>query len=545
MMPPDSSASRTLTRQDWSLALVLVALTVLLGSWQMIVGVSGVYHDDGIYVSTAKALAEGQGYRLINLPEAPAQTKYPPLYPALLAIIWKLYPTFPDNLVFMQFITLLSGAVMVGLAYLYLVRFGYFSRGVAFGAGALTLSSKFYLYFCTLTLSELPFALLAVVALWALERQDESLSLQPRAQFFLGVLLSLPLLTRIIGVMFIPFGFFRLWKQGRPLWWTALGVSALLLPWLGWMLVMPQWLSADSVNMYYTNYLAWWYSFVKTALGQIIVTNIGMVALGTLALGVSLFEPGVTLPFWALPLPVLLGIITWFVVMQNLLKGRILPTYLAGYLLIVLVWPWLPSRFLVPILPFVLAYLLNWTRQVLQRLPLANPQWLASIALIAILAANLALVVRTTQLSRRGNFPLLFPMREAVAWQSYEDIFRWINSHTKPSDVIASGLDTMIFLYTGRQAFRPFQGRPASLFYGGKAPALGSWEEVLDFLERYKARFLVQVPMPGFSEEKPFAVMLQQLVRRCPGLLKPVHVAPDSRFMIYEICRDKQVGCIQ
>jgi hypothetical protein len=147
MMPSESSASRTLTPKDWSLALILVALTVLLGSWQMIVGVSGVYHDDGIYVSTAKALAEGQGYRLINLPEAPVQTKYPPLYPALLAIIWKLCPTFPDNLVFMQFITLLSGAAMVGLAYLYLVRFGYFSRGVALGAGALTLSSKFCLYF--------------------------------------------------------------------------------------------------------------------------------------------------------------------------------------------------------------------------------------------------------------------------------------------------------------------------------------------------------------------------------------------------------------
>ncbi len=72
MMPSKSPASGTLTPKDWSLALVLVALMVLLGSWQMIVGVSGVYHDDGIYVSTAKALAEGQGYRLINLPEAPA-----------------------------------------------------------------------------------------------------------------------------------------------------------------------------------------------------------------------------------------------------------------------------------------------------------------------------------------------------------------------------------------------------------------------------------------------------------------------------------------
>ena len=64
----------------------------------MVVGVCGVYHDDGIYVITAKALAQGEGYRLINLPNSPLQTKYPILYPALLAIIWKIWPSFPKNL---------------------------------------------------------------------------------------------------------------------------------------------------------------------------------------------------------------------------------------------------------------------------------------------------------------------------------------------------------------------------------------------------------------------------------------------------------------
>jgi len=122
----------------------------------MTIGVSGVFHDDGIYLSTAKALAEGQGYRLINLPHAPFQTKYPPLYPALLAILWKLYPTFPDNLVLLQFITLLSGAAMVGLACLYMVRFGYFSRGVAAGAAAFSLTSVFFFIFAPLPYPKSP-----------------------------------------------------------------------------------------------------------------------------------------------------------------------------------------------------------------------------------------------------------------------------------------------------------------------------------------------------------------------------------------------------
>lgn len=65
----------------------------------MVPGVTGIYHDDGIYVCTAKALAQGQGYRLINLPDSPLQTKYPIIYPALLAVLWKIWPVFPYFLI--------------------------------------------------------------------------------------------------------------------------------------------------------------------------------------------------------------------------------------------------------------------------------------------------------------------------------------------------------------------------------------------------------------------------------------------------------------
>src|SRR5690242_5055246 len=58
----------------------------------------GQFQDDSIYFSTAKALAEGQGYKLISFPGAPPQTKYPILYPALLSYVWKLNPNFPANL---------------------------------------------------------------------------------------------------------------------------------------------------------------------------------------------------------------------------------------------------------------------------------------------------------------------------------------------------------------------------------------------------------------------------------------------------------------
>src|ERR1051326_3820416 len=57
----------------------------------------GDIHDDSIYYVSAKSLAEGH-YRIENLPEQPNQTKYPPLYPALLSIAWRIQPRFPQNL---------------------------------------------------------------------------------------------------------------------------------------------------------------------------------------------------------------------------------------------------------------------------------------------------------------------------------------------------------------------------------------------------------------------------------------------------------------
>ena len=539
MMPRDPLATRTLTRKDWGFALVLAIVMLLLGSVYMVKGVSGVFHDDGIYLSTAKALAEGQGYRLINLPKAPPQTKYPPLYPAVLALIWKFFPKFPDNLALMQWLSLLSGAAMVGLAYLYMVRFGYFSRGVAAAAGVLTLTSPFFLYFSTITLSEIPFGLLSILVLWRLERQEENPELSPKGALFLGMLLSLPVLTRSVGILFIPLGYYRLWRRGRPLLWVAGGTIALFGPWLLWVLVMPRWLVADSVTMYYTNYLMWWVSSVKPAFGQIILQNILYIAWATVAIGIGLFTTMFTPPTWTLFPVILFGVSTWLFVVKDFLKNKILPIYLVFYFLIIMVVPWLPNRFVIPILPFLIAYFLLWIKTILNKILPLRAHRLITICIVMIILIKSFIVTQDIQLNQDMNYPVFRPIKEAVAWESYQDIFRWIKDNTKPNAVIVSGLDTMIFLYTDRQAIHPFCSRPGSLFYGQNDPPLGSWDEVLQFMKRYRAQFIAQVPMPGFAEEEPFKAILEQLIEKCPDLLQPVHIGSDSRFVIYQIFWDK------
>jgi len=58
----------------------------------------GQAHDDAIYYIASKSLADGQGYRIASLPQAPYETKYPPLLPWLLSVAWMIQPKFPENL---------------------------------------------------------------------------------------------------------------------------------------------------------------------------------------------------------------------------------------------------------------------------------------------------------------------------------------------------------------------------------------------------------------------------------------------------------------
>src|SRR3954471_19102780 len=99
---PFQQAAAIRRRSTASVLTALLLTGLLLPSAVFLWGNSdlpqfGDYHDDGIYFVCAKSLAAGE-YRIESLPGAPAQTKYPPLYPLLLSLAWRINPAFPENL---------------------------------------------------------------------------------------------------------------------------------------------------------------------------------------------------------------------------------------------------------------------------------------------------------------------------------------------------------------------------------------------------------------------------------------------------------------
>ena len=149
--------------------------------------------------------------------------------------------------------------------------------------------------------------------------------------------------------------------------------------------------------------------------------------------------------------------------------------------------------------------------------------------------ANLTFAFFSADVCRSTCYPYPRHLKDPVQWSSYLKMFLWINTHTETSDVIASGLDSMIYLYTGRSAFRPYMVHPVSLFYGEDSPPLGELKDFYRIMRWYKPRYLVQTAMPGFSEEKPLNRLIEQVRTKDPQWLKPVYTGEDSRFIIYEL----------
>jgi hypothetical protein len=525
-----------LRRSDFGIALALALAVLILGVWRLVPRVSGVFHDDAIYVSTAKALAEGDGYRLINLPDAPRQTKYPILYPAVLAVVWKVWPAFPDNLLAMQLISLLSAAATMGLVYLYLVRFDYCSRLTAALAVLLAATTPVLLYIATLMLTEMPFALLATIALWRVDADLRS-SASPRLhQLVTGLLLGAPYLCRTLGLTLIVAALALLAWRRKPIILTMAGTALMVAPWIVWSHPPSVSWSANPIIGYYTDYAAGWSPFsgdvFRVATQNFLLLNGETARLPFTAAVAGLLAAGI-----GNPTPVfLVGAMGWVHVARLAWHGRLLYLFLLLYAVAICLWPWPPWRFVVPILPFLASAIASSVAAVARRF-LGSPRHrnvLATVGVLAI-AGNVVMVSGGAAASHRDGYPYaLAPEVTAtprVSWKAFEDLFSWIRSHAERDDVLASGLDTMLALYTGRPAFRPWVHRPLEQSYGFPGQKIGTPEELLDILTRNRARYLVNVPMASV----PFQRLVEEVARQHPERLVPVYQGSDQRLTVFEV----------
>jgi hypothetical protein len=516
-------------------AALLFFLVLVLGYWRLVPGVCGFFHDDGIYVITAKALAQGQGYRLIFLPHSPIQTKFPILYPALLAIIWKLWPSFPNNLFLMKLLTLIFGAATVGLSYLYVIRFRYFPRPVACIAALFCATSAMFLYFSTETLSEMPFAFLVVLALWFFETRLEKPRLAFHQQLLVGVLLALPFLCRTVGVTLVFAGLVAQYCQGRSLRWMMAGIAVVMLPWVAWMLAGFGAWNHNPISGYYTDYLGWW---AATGLGsyiKFVMKNFIHIIIYSVTLPMEGFTNILhSITLWGFILFVIFaGSITFITLIGKLRTWRILPLFIISYLVLILLWPWNPYRFLIPILPFLLGYFFDGIYSSLRVGKILKCSLLVGLGLLIL--ANFKVDYLHSEQANHFCFSRVILWKNPPSWASYRNLFQWVKNHSRSDDVMASMEDPMIFLYSGRRAIRPIKITPNFGEDGPDAKILGSAKNLYQTLNSYKIKYLIEFPM--FPFDKVFNDLIAKMEQQYPGSLRKVYAGKDKRFVVFQFIR--------
>jgi len=437
---------------DWRLGAAIAALIALIGIAAANRHIAGIYHDDGIYLASARSIAENGSYRLIDVPGAPLATKYPPLYPLLLAAVWRVAPDFPGNLALLKAVNALLLAGIGLLAYLWTGRLGYHSQMVRTAAALMTAFSPGLFWFSDMALSEPLFVLLLMgMLVVANERSDSAAETSGQRLFWLGVLGALAALTRTIGVAAIAAAAWHIWR--RDGWRKAALVLAPGLvaagAWIAWCAVAaPQ---GGYLLDYYLKYEPSIWSRIREA---------PMVGIRMLALNLryyALVAPeGLGLPGWALT--ALAAVLAAMSVRSRADRRRLSLALTLGmfYLAILLGHPLPIERYLAPLIPIVIAAAgLGVTRLMAKRT--AGP--VAALCLIPFLAADVLWLRQFHEVTLRhihghGGRPLPF------SWQGFAGVIDWLAKNATPKTAIASPNDTLYFLYTDRPGVRPWPARP-------------------------------------------------------------------------------------
>jgi hypothetical protein len=435
----------------------------------------GLTEDDGIYFSSAKALAEGRGYVLPNLPGSPPATKYPILYPWVLSFVWRLNPAFPANLPLAIGISTAFGVGFLLVAYSLLASLGGFSKAEALILTAYLGLHPLLMFFGALVLSEMPFAFFALSSMILADRvmhPDHKLS----GSVACGVSAGIAVLTRILGLPIL-LGILvagivrRSWRQVATFSvsvapfavlaaWNAIFSRKPLSPVSGSAGQSLGWIHAWT---FYTDYAGMWKLSVPNShvFWAMLKNNAGNILRlpADLVLGPVFVRD--TMSGRALICIMAVAALAGILRQAKRFGWKPIHYSLAFYLPVVVLWnyPDVP-RFFLPFSPLVIAGAWTEGRRVLGEVKAAIS--VPGRPLGKLLGFALGTVIAALVCGSMIN--LFGGLRTAVVKMSAErgfllrdkrECYDWVRKSTDPSARLVAYEHATVYLYTGRQTIRP------------------------------------------------------------------------------------------
>ena len=455
---------------QWTIAAFLLCVFAVLAWAQRVPSVTTA-NDDATYILLSRSLREG-GYHSIHLVGAPIHTKYPPVFPALLAGVSSVVGESVDAFAAMNIALAAAALALVFAAAKRIVP-----ASVALGALAMAASNPYLQGTAGTVMSEPAFLVLIALTVWLLSRA----ALTTRDIALACVCATLAVLTRTIGATLV-LALLALLLLERRWRSAALYGGLIVLSVVGvtlWLRAhaMPE-LAGDYIsdalepgNRSFDNPLALAGSRVRANAPQYAATLLGALSVPTI--GGTIVDNLFWLVIVAMGLPV-----GFFLFWR---RWRIVTLLMVSYGAVILAWPWVVSRFLLPLLPLIALAFLAGIRTVLE----GRGSRAASAVVIAI-AAVIALTGLSRAASRiavRSRCDREQPMQSASCFNADQlALFaaaRYVGEHTPPSAIVLSASEGTFF-YIAERPVVPVDSINA------RAP-----DRAADFLQRQQVQYAV------------------------------------------------------
>jgi hypothetical protein len=440
----------------------------------------GVFYDDAIYALTAKALAEGHGYVYASLPGMPPAIHYPPLWPAILALAWKLAPAFPDNVAWLKLIN----PVFVAVAAACTVVAGRRAFGLpwwlALGVSLLSFVSVTVLVLTNVLLSEPLFLMLLFPVLLVTERFIREGGARWAA--FAAAMAALIVLGRTIaGVVVVATVLVllldRRWRDAAV---YCVVVGLLLLPWQltvwGASAAFP-----DELRGSYGPYLEWVMDGYRQGgwpfLRDVILINVDD---AWRMLGI-LMSPLVRGPVRAAVAAGTLALFLAGLVLLWTRRGlRVTALAVAGYTAVVLSWPFQVERFVWALWPLFMLIAAGAAYDLVRGLRAEGRPRVS----LAVLAAALVVAAGNVTYNVRGLGRGWAQSASREMASRAMHLVRYVNADTRlHGKVIASEVAPMVALYTGEVVV------PVEMLTTREHVTPKTHDELVEAIERIDRRF--------------------------------------------------------
>lgn len=468
---------------------LLVPSALLAWSWRSMPQL-GFYHDDSLYWVGALSLAQGHGYHILSLPGEPFQTKYPPLFPALLGIVWKLNPSFPANLPAATLLLWCVFPVYLILVWRLFERLRYSLKEQIVLTAIAALNPMAVL----LSFSMMPELLFTTLLLAAFLVRPAALRGCFGALAYLAKSAALPLLL----TMPVCYAIRKKYRQ------AALFLAAMLPAVLLWQAWVHSHLSksADLVTLYYTNYLGFqFYNVSWRDLPVVVWYNLDGFLMGAgklLTFDVALFESK------HLERVVAVAAIAGVVRLARKTREIEYPVFAALFTLMLLVWHYTPDqRFVFPLYPLLLAGLwaelknvglalkASWNRH-------ASGDRIAAAAFGTVLALFVVFCASASLLGVSVFLPrLLASYRDDLV--ARRPAYTWLENTAPQEAAVFAYDDPLVYLYSGRHACNlPI---PTRLYYRDDQAGLDRMvDEVPAFASDHHLEYLLLTPTDFYRD---------------------------------------------